>query len=235
MGEMQIVCESCYKTEFKPHSCGNRHCPTCQSHLGPLWAEKQIQKLLSVDYYMVTFTVPYEMRKVGLSNQKAFYDAFFDSTSHTLKTLGEEKKWLGGKIGFTGVLHTHARDLSYHPHIHFILPGLAFDTKTNLLYESKGKYIFPHKVLSFLYTRLFLENLESLKIQVPEKLKSMKFNVGVQHVGKGEEALKYLSRYLYRGVISEWNIKEESNGQISFSFLLHISSTSNGKIKNFEQ
>jgi putative transposase len=43
--------------------------------------------------------------------------------------------------------------------------------------------------------------------------------VDCTHVGKGISALKYLSRYLYRGVISEKNIISNQNGQITFKYI----------------
>ena len=39
-----------------------------------------------------------------------------------------------------------------------------------------------------------------------------------RHVGKGLPALKYLSRYLYRGVISEKNIISNHNGLVIFRY-----------------
>jgi len=43
--------------------------------------------------------------------------------------------------------------------------------------------------------------------------------VDCTHVGKGISALKYLSRYLYRGVISEKNIVSNQNGQVTFKYI----------------
>lgn len=37
-------------------------------------------------------------------------------------------------------------------------------------------------------------------------------------MGKGRPALEYLSRYLYRGVISERNIVAERDGQVTFRY-----------------
>ncbi len=38
-------------------------------------------------------------------------------------------------------------------------------------------------------------------------------------MGKGITALKYLSRYLYRGVISEKNIVSNQNGEVTFKYI----------------
>ena len=43
--------------------------------------------------------------------------------------------------------------------------------------------------------------------------------VDCAHVGKGITALKYLSKYLYRGVISEKNIISNKDGRITFKYI----------------
>ena len=45
------------------------------------------------------------------------------------------------------------------------------------------------------------------------------WNVHCQPVGRGEESLQYLARYLYRGVISEHRILTCQNGMVEFEFL----------------
>ena len=57
-GEMAYVCEPCQQQENFCHSCGHRSCPACQHQLNNQWLERQRQKLLPVDYYLVTFTLP---------------------------------------------------------------------------------------------------------------------------------------------------------------------------------
>ena len=42
--------------------------------------------------------------------------------------------------------------------------------------------------------------------------------VDCAHVGRGKPVLKYLSRYLYRGVISENSIISVQDGWVTFSF-----------------
>jgi len=45
-----------------------------------------------------------------------------------------------------------------------------------------------------------------------------KWNAECEHVGKGDKALTYLARYLYRGVISENNILSCHNGLVTFRY-----------------
>jgi len=51
--------------------------------------------------------------------------------------------------------------------------------------------------------------------------------VDCRHVGKGDKALVYLGRYLYRGVIQEKNILSTKNGQVTFRY-------QNSKTKRFQ-
>lgn len=54
--------------------------------------------------------------------------------------------------------------------------------------------------------------------------------VNCQKVGKGEPALVYLARYLYRGVISEKNILSVKHGRVIFRYI--DSDTKQWKIRN---
>ena len=69
-------CENCKSFHYAYHSCKNRHCPKCGSNDSEKWIEKQKEKLLPVKYFMVTFTVPHELRFIIRSNQQLFYSIF---------------------------------------------------------------------------------------------------------------------------------------------------------------
>jgi len=55
-------CEKCGNTHYIHLGCGNRHCPSCQSGKALNWMDTQLEKLLPRNYFMITFTVPEEMR-----------------------------------------------------------------------------------------------------------------------------------------------------------------------------
>lgn len=122
-GELYVQCPDCGQGGWRPMSCGNRHCPRCQNHVTSGWIERQQLKLLPVPYFMVTFTLPYELRSLSYQHQKTVYSLFFASVVSTLKSFGLNKKHLGAKIGTTMVLQTNSRQLNYHPHIHAVVPG----------------------------------------------------------------------------------------------------------------
>ena len=120
-GEMVLNCEVCAQQQHYFHSCGHRSCPRCQNHETTEWLARQRQKLLPVDYFMATFTLPYELRAVARQHPKTVYNALFACACSTLKTFGRNNKKLGASLGMTAVLHTHSRRLDYHPHVHVVV------------------------------------------------------------------------------------------------------------------
>lgn len=217
-GELYVYCPDCDRGEWRPLSCGNRHCPKCQNHEASRWIDKQRAKLIPVPYFMVTFTLPYELRKLAWFNQKKVYTQFFSSIASTLKDFGMNSKKLGGEIGMTMVLHTHSRRLEYHPHIHVVVPGGAMNRKTGYWQKLKGEYLFSHKALAKVFRARFLDAIQEAGLQLPENLPGQ-WVVDCAHVGQGITALKYLSRYLYRGVISESSIVSSKDGLVTLRYV----------------
>lgn len=214
----QWACQSCTHTADFPLSCGHRSCPQCQHNITTDWLAKQQAKLLPVDYYMVTFTLPFELRAVAKYQPEQVYQAMFSVAASVLKDFAARSNKLGGDIGFTGVLHTHSRRRDFHPHIHFIIPAGSFNKDRNHWQKSKGKYLFNAFNLAKVWRARLLEYLtQQLDIELPASLPK-KWVVDCRHVGKGLPALKYLSRYLYRGVLPDKNIISDIDGHVSFDY-----------------
>jgi len=164
---------------------------------------------------MVTFTLPYQLRTRVWQNQKALYTLFFACVISTLKDFGLNPKNLGAEMGMTAVLHTHSRKLDYHPHIHVVVPGGGVDMKRRQWKKLKGKYLFNEFALANVFRARFIDALNAAGFKIPQK-SPKKWVANVRHVGKGLPALKYLSRYLYRGVISvkKHTIKPQWTGNL---------------------
>ena len=217
-GELYVQCPECGQTEWRPMSCGHRSCPKCQNHETSQWIDRQQAKLLPVPYFMSTFTLPYELRPLAWHHQREVYSILFTCTASTLKDFGLNPKNLGAEIGMSMVLHTHSRKLDYHPHIHVVMPGGGVDKHTRQWKKKKGKYLFNKKALAKVFRARFLEALNQAGLSIPKTVPP-KWIVDCSYVGKGITALKYLSRYLYRGVISEKNIVSNQNGQVTFKYI----------------
>jgi hypothetical protein len=220
LGEIQVYCPNCDEVEWYPHSCGHRSCPKCQNHETGNWLERQQQKLLPVTYFMITFTLPAELRQLTYFHQKKVYELLLKSAVETLKELGLNPKRLGGLIGMTAVLHTQTRRLDYHPHVHIVVPGIAYNPEKRLLIRSSDSFFIRDEVVSKKFRGKFLFGLKALGFHFPANtLYNKDWVVKTIVAGKGEPALKYLSRYLYRGVISERNILSHQNGEVTFQYI----------------
>ena len=132
LGGHVYACPDCGETQYLYHSCRNRHCPKCQHENAQRWLERQFNLQLPVPYFMLTFTLPSQLRPVARSQQSLIYHLLFRASAEAAQQLARDPRFVGGQIGLVGVLHTWARDLSYHPHVHYLVPagGLADDGET---------------------------------------------------------------------------------------------------------
>lgn len=217
-GELFVQCPGCDHAQWRPRSCGHRSCPQCQNHEASLWLDRQQTKRLPVEYFMVTFTLPYQLRPLAWQQQTLVFNLLFACVSSTLKDFGLNPKNLGADIGLTAILHTHNRRLDFHPHLHVVVPGGGVDQAKRQWKKTKGKYLFNEFALAKVFRARFLEALKSAELSIPQGLPA-KWVVDCAPVGKGQSALKYLSRYLYRGVISENNIVSSQDGNVTFKYI----------------
>ena len=215
-------CENCKSFHYVYHSCKNRHCPKCGSKDSEQWVRKQEEKLLPVTYFMVTFTIPRGLRYLTRSNQKLFFSILFQAASESLKELLSDRKYAGGTAGFTAFLHTWTRQLIYHPHLHFIVPGGAFDIKRNVWNKANNKFLIPVGKLSQKFREKFCYLLKKKNPKIfktiPEKIWESGFNTHSEAVGNGGSALKYLANYVYKTAISNNRIVSLKNGEVTFKY-----------------
>jgi hypothetical protein len=217
-GEMRLRCTHCHAQASKFHSCGHRSCPGCQHYDTTQWLQRQTLKLLPVDYFMATFTVPRELRSLFWCQQSRCYAMLFECAVNTLKTFGINDPKLGAEQGMTAVLHTHSRQLAFHPHVHIILPGGCLLMQRRQWKKLHGNYLFNEINLAKVFRARFLDAMVRGGLLLPKALPAQ-WVVNCKHVGKGLPALQYLARYLYRGVISEKNILHDDGTHIIFRYL----------------
>lgn len=215
-GEMQWSCQRCPHSARTLRSCGHRACNLCQNQSTQAWLQRQEQKRLPVPYYMVTFTLPKELRGIVRRHRNTCYNLLMQCAAQTLKTFARNDKTLGGELGFCSVLHTPTRRLDYHPHVHIVVPGGAIHKKRRQWCKVRGRYLFNGRALAKAFRGAFLRALSEAGIApgpTPQKWVAQ-----CQRVGKGREALRYLARYLYRGVISNNNILSDDGHNVTFRY-----------------
>ena len=155
-GSVCYQCEDCGHRHLVPAACGNRHCPGCQHRKSQQWLERQLQRQLPGHHFMLTFTVPEPLRAFLRSHQQLGYDALFQASSQAIKTLVRDPRFLNAdQAGFFGVLHTWGRQLQYHPHIHYVVPGGALSAEDGAWHASSLAFFLPVKALSRLFRGKF--------------------------------------------------------------------------------
>ena len=220
LGSASYRCAQCAAIHHTNASCGNRHCPGCQTSNNGEWCVQQTKKLLPSEYFFVTFTIPAELRSFVRSNQEVCYRAMFDAVAFALKTALANPKFCGADtVGFTSVLHTFGRDLNYHPHVHVIVPGGGM--VKGAWKSTLPGFLAPVKLLSKLFRtefeRLLREQLTDVVLP-PAREFRREFVSDVEAVGDGLATLKYLSRYVFRTAITNDRIVSMNSGRVTFRY-----------------
>ena len=214
-------CEQCKEIHSVFRSCGNRHCPVCQHHKTRQWLDKQLKKQLPGHHFMITFTVPEQVRNIIRRHQKVAYDALFKASSEALKKLAADEKHIGGDLpGFFGVLHTWGRQMPFHPHIHYVVPGGAISKKDGRWHPSRIDFYVPVKPLSSIYKAKFRDEMKKAGLfdEMPSKVWDMHWNVNIQAVGNSENTVAYLAPYVFKVAISNSRIVKVEDHQVTFKY-----------------
>ncbi|MCP5087105.1 MAG: transposase [Rhodobacteraceae bacterium] len=218
---MLAHCCECDRQVLVPHSCGHRNCPHCQHFESQQWLERQLKKQLPAEYFLVTFTLPAELRPLAWAHQRVLYSLMTRCSWETVRTFSKNDKQLQGTPGAVTVLHTHSRRLDFHPHVHLVMPAAALDAVSRLWRTKTGKgkvaYLFNHQALAKVFRAKMLEAITREGLTLPESYPE-KWVVDCTSVGSGDKALVYLGRYLYRGVIQEKDILACQQGKVSFRY-----------------
>jgi len=227
MGGHVEACSSCGVVRTAYNSCRNRHCPQCGAIDKERWVLAREADLLPVRYFHVVFTVPDKLNGLFMNNQAPMYNLLFRAAWEVLHDFGRTKKWIGGKIGTTAILHTWGQNLQYHPHVHFIVPGGALMPNGKWRHSrNRGKYLFDTAQMSGVFRARFVEQLRSV---LKDKTVDGAFPAGLfdkdwvvyakQPFGGPEKVIKYLGRYTHRTAISNDRILEVGSETVRFAWL----------------
>ena len=237
LGGHVLRCGGCGVEQVSYNSFRNRHCPKCQSSAAKRWLDARQADLLPVEYYHVVFTLPAPIADIAYQNKSALYGLLFDIAAETLLQIAADPKRLGASIGATLVLHTWGSALTHHPHVHGIVPGggLALDGQRWI--ACRPGFFLPVRVLSRLFRRRFLEELQRLYDQGQLKffgehralvdsraftawmapLRTCEWVVYAKRPFAGPQAvLAYLSRYTHRVAISNSRLLAMDEHGVSF-------------------
>ena len=115
LGGSLYQCDDCGALDYAYHSCRTRHCPKCQEERAQDWLARVRTRLLPCDHYLLTFTVPHQLRAVARSHQELVYAMLLREAAAAVQTLAGDRTWVGGTLGIMAVLHTWSRTMEFIP------------------------------------------------------------------------------------------------------------------------
>lgn len=214
---------ACGREHFAYHSCNHRACPRCGQGDAEAWLAQQRTRLLPVPYFLVTLTVPEQLREPIRRAMKLWYGALLKAAAGALQDLAADPKHLGAELGLTAMLQTWTRDLRYHPHVHLLVPGGGLTANQLRWVRVKdSEFLVPQVKLAARFKgrlKAWLQEHEPELFQaVPEKVWWMKWVADVQPVGSGEAALKYLANYLCSPPLREHQLERDDAQGVTFRY-----------------
>ena len=239
LGDHQYQCAHCGKEHFVPHSCGNRHCPSCQRLNGAQWLEDQTEHLLPIPYFHVVFTLPHDLNGLIQHNPKELYGLLFSSATATLLDFGRNN--LKATLGVIAVLHTWSQKNLAHYHLHCVVTGGGLSLDRQSWVSLRPRWLFPVRALSVVFRAKFREGLQRLfekgQLQLPatesrlsdpgrwnrwlRRLCRHKWVVYAKRPFAGPQAvLAYLCRYTHRVAITDSRLEalDRPNATVTFRY-----------------
>ena len=237
LGGHAARCDQCGVVSISYCSCGNRHCPKCQTLAKQRWLERQCNDLLDIDYWHLVFTLPHALNPLAQGNPAVIYKLLFRAASETLLAFGRNPRWLGGELGITMVLHTWGQKLDQHTHVHCVVTGGALSTDRQRWLPAKKGFLFPTCALSKVYRGKYLDYLKqshadgelrfggsTTELANPgtfrlflAKLKTHDWVVYAKPPFAGAaQMLAYLGRYTHRVAIANHRLVSFENGEVRF-------------------
>jgi hypothetical protein len=139
-----------------------------------------------------------------------------------LQDVARQPRYLGGALGLLGVLHTWTRQLRYHPHVHYLVPGVALCDDGSLCFPKNPAFLLPVARVSARLRNRCAQRLrreaQELFRQIPPSAWRKHWVVHCQAAGRGPEALGYLSRYIYKTAISGTRLLDQDDESVTFCY-----------------
>ncbi len=228
-GMHTTACTGCGSIDFAYNSCRNRHCPNCQNAQKQKRIGKRKMELMAVSYFHFVFTVPHQLNPVFIANKELCYGFLFENVWKTINHFSASPKWLGAKTGCIALLHSWGQNLSFHPHIHCIMPagGLTEDGMEWL--HTHPNFFAQVKEISKKFKEMFLASMEFEKENLKPAMTSEEWDIltkalektnwvvfAQESFSKPDYVLDYLGNYTHKIAISNYRLIKLENDQVFF-------------------
>jgi len=246
LGGHMEQCDSCGYEHPAFNSCGNRHCPQCQSRLARRWLSDRLSEALPVPYFHCVFTIPDSFNELVPGNERVIYGLLFRAAWQTLKHFFDRD--FGVEPGVIAVIHSWGQTLWLHPHVHCIVTGGGLSKDGQRWVSTSRDYLFDVFELSAEFKRRFCRLLRRRKLDIigassgysdreefDRLVSEQEARDWVVHCkppfAGSESVLEYVSRYTYRVAISNHRIEDVSDdGTVTFSYQDNRESDGEGRV-----
>lgn len=234
LGSQSYACKDCGNILHVYRSCRNRHCPKCQHNAREKWLGQRKSELLPVKYFHLIFTVPACLNEIALFNKALFYDVLFSSVNYTLSVFAGDRKWMGAQYGAVAILHSWGQNLSFHPHLHVVIPAGGISEDKMEWVSTRKDFFAPVKAMSITFRKKFcsLLQLELNKYylgkfseeldrfsKIISKAEEKPWVVFAQKpFKKPQYIIDYLGNYTHRVAISNFRLIKIENGHVYFFY-----------------
>lgn len=217
LGGNVFACE-CVQFHFAYHSCNHKACPQCGGQATRNWVQRELRKLVNAPYFLVTFTLPAELRGCFFGPfAKEAFDLFFTAVFGALsEKLAEDKDLQAVASGFTAVLHTWNQLLQFHPHIHCLVPGAGLDAEGNYVRVKNDKFLVYLDHLQAAFRQHLYQLFKEHGWQVDPTVWGKTWGVHIRPAGSGAPAVKYLGTYVARTAINDSRILQVTDTSVTF-------------------
>ena len=192
LGGRSFACERCGQVHFAFHSCNHKACPQCGREATARWIDRELGKLVGAPYFLLTFTLPSQLRGCFFGPfAKEAYDMFFAASSEALAEKLAAVKGLRAPIsGFTAVLHTWNQRMEFHPHLHFLVPGAGLDVRGKVVRIRQADHLVPLPHLQAAFRQHMRRQFEPRGWHADPQVWIKDWGVHIQPAGSGATALK---------------------------------------------
>jgi putative transposase/transposase-like zinc-binding protein len=235
LGGHRDRCDRCgYEHNFW-NSCRDRHCPGCGAEAREAWLDERRAEVLDVPYFHAVFTIPDGLRALAFAAPAVVYAIVLSAAGHALTDVGLTK--LGARLGVLAILHTWTQKLSFHPHVHCLVPGGGISPDGRRWVSlARDDFLLPTEVLSRRFQSLvsrglraaqsagklpasIVPNANALELLLASVSSKKPWHVYVKPpFGGPEHVLGYLAAYTYRIAISNRRIVGFDGETVTFSY-----------------
>lgn len=218
LGGRAFACKDCGHLHFAFHSCNHKACPQCGAADAHRWVQRELPKRINAPYFLVTFTLPAELRGCFFGpHAREAYDLFFAAASGALsEKLAADKALRAALNGFIAVLHTWTQKLEFHPHIHCLVPGAGLNERNQFVRVKKPRFLLHLPHLQAAFRQHLYQLLKDNDWKVDPQVWRKDWGVHIQPCGSGASALKYLGAYVTRTAITNARMLNVSHDSVTF-------------------